>query len=144
MVYENTSLLLKKGSPTLLAVVLHPRAYSTLLKVAKARVPQRTYGALVGKSSLSGPNPHIAISQIVPLEMVDNSGLKGWQALSERLAGDENGLQLVGWFCADPGIGVFPQSVDVATMHRHLIPDGVLLVVNPAADTGAFYMWRNE
>ena len=145
MLEENKSLLIKKGSPGILTIVLHPRAYSTIAKVSRARMPSQTYGALIGKAALSGPTPHVAVSQAVPLE-VDHggSGLKAWEPLKARLAGDESGLGIVGWFCADPGIGVFPPPVDFAALHRELMPDArVLLLVNPANESGSFYVWRD-
>src|SRR5436309_318784 len=127
MLEENTGLLTRKGAPGSPTVVLHPRAYTTISKVARARMPAATFGALVGKTAVSGPDRQVAVAEAVPMDLdAKDAGLASWNLLKTRLESDEHGFRLVGWFCADPGIGARPAKVDPFLLHQALAPDGDL------------------
>src|SRR4051812_2752094 len=113
MFEENTGQLVRKGSPRILTVVLHPRVFVAVMKVSRARMPVATFGALVGKVEPVGGKKQIMVVEVVPAELsLPAARAKAWENLKTRLAADDSDLELVGWFYADPGIGVFPSQVD--------------------------------
>jgi LysM repeat protein len=119
-------------------------------------LPAETAGALKGTTGDrgAGGGVQIYITSVVPLGLVSaRSGVVPsqveWADLKARLAaeGAESGgsaERIVGWFYADPGIGIFPRRIDLAAAHAALAPDAELfLLVNPASDRGALYTWRD-
>lgn len=144
MLEENTGQLARKGNPRLLTVVLHPRVFSSVTRISRARMPAATFGALVGKVTRSGAMPQVAVVEAVPMEIALAAARnRSWQSLKERLGSEGAGLELVGWFYADPGIGVFPPQVDAAEIHRALSPEArVLLLANPSTEAGGFYVLK--
>ncbi len=108
-------------------------------------MPAPTFGALVGKVGHTGGAARLAAVEAVPMELsLPSARARAWENLKERLAADATGLQLVGWFYADPGIGVFPPQVDAVEIHRSLAPDAqVLLLANPSTETGGFYVLQH-
>ncbi|HUS14669.1 MAG TPA: SH3 domain-containing protein [Chloroflexia bacterium] len=118
---------------------------------ARARLPLETIGGLVGWARGAGQSARIAIQTAVPLDL----GLEGpnaalrrdtWERLEAEVANVAPlGTGLVGWYYADPAIGVFPPRLDPAAV-RHMPTMGgdLMLVVNPAADEAGFYRWMDD
>jgi|GEM_PF-4906628 len=135
-------------------IVLRSQDYSTLIEETRARLPSETTGALVGTLQGRGGRAEVLITGAVYVGLV-SSGLgvapseEEWAELKVRLASEglgsaEGGERIVGWFYADPGIGIFPPRIDAAAVHAALAPEAVIfLLVNPSSDRGAFYTWRD-
>jgi hypothetical protein len=143
-----------------LAVALNTRAYLRLLQSVRARLPSESVGALVGTihaGDVAGERALMEIDEAVPISMV-SAGLgvapsrEEWESLQTRLqaegaeAGAESGRRrIVGWFYADPGIGIFPPRIDFAAVQADLASEtDLFLLVNPASDSGAFYTVRDR
>ncbi|HKP54423.1 MAG TPA: LysM peptidoglycan-binding domain-containing protein [Chloroflexia bacterium] len=135
-------------------IVLRSQAYRRLLEATRSRLPSETVGALVGTFQDRGGRVEVLITGAVPISLV-SSGLgvapneEEWAELRGQIASEASELagldeRIVGWFYADPGIGIFPPRIDVAEAHAALAPEARLfLLVNPANDCGAFYNWRD-
>ncbi len=135
-------------------IVLRSQAYSRLLEATRARLPSETTGALVGTLQDREGRAEVLITGAVPVSLV-SSGLgvapsEGeWAELKARLASEAAesaglGEQIVGWFYADPGTGIFPPRIDAAAVHAALTPEAaIFLLMNPSSDRGAFYTWRD-
>jgi LysM repeat protein len=152
------NLLVPRGTPAREdepGVALQTSAYSALMEFVQMRVPAETAGALIGtmRDGAASGRVQIHITSVTPLSLVSaRSGVVPsqveWEKLKARLAaeGGETKVdaeRIVGWFYADPGIGIFPRRIDLVAAHDALAPDaGLLLLVNPASDRGAFYAWR--
>src|SRR3954452_19302234 len=147
---KSNPLLDRKGRPaTGPKVVMRSEAYASLMSAARAGIPEETVGALVGKIYRPPRRPiWITIEDIVPLELEPAGGLgltvsrEGWGKLKSRLQDAPNGaLRILGWFYADPGLGLFRPRVDVAEVQQALAADlETFLLVNPSADRGGFYI----
>lgn len=146
MLEENSGLLVKKGAPTLLRVVLYPRAFASVTKVSRARMPAPTFGALVGKLMQAGETPQLEITDAVPMELnPSGTGMTSWDTLKARVKDRRDGFRMLGWFYADPGTSIFPPRIDVVAMQRALQADTmVLLLTDPATESGGFYTWQDE
>lgn len=154
----DADLLVPRGTPGRKyepGVAFQTAAYTRLMESIRARLPAETAGALIGTTGDgdAGGDVQIHITSVVPLSLVSaRSGVVPsqveWADLKARLAvqGAEGGAdaeRIVGWFYADPGIGIFPRRIDLAAAHAALAPDAeMFLLVNPASDRGAFYTWR--
>lgn len=139
-------------------VALHTRAYTRLIESIRARLPSETAGALIGTTGDGGGDAvggvETYVTSVEPLSLVSarlgvTPNQAEWDDLKARLASEGaesrgRAERIVGWFYADPGIGIFPPRIDFATVHATLAPDARLfLLVNPASDRGAFYIWRD-
>jgi LysM repeat protein len=152
-------LLAERGHPTANIAMLR-EAFQALTKVALAQAPAESFGALVGKSSQSSrfgsasANNEIwgVIEEVTPVKLVAvQTGLapdmQEWAALETRLAGsaDEKAQSILGWFYADPAIGIFKPRANVMQVAGMLATGGsLLLVVNPVAGQGTFYVKQGD
>src|SRR5215213_1256036 len=159
-VSKTNPLLDRKGRPTAgTKVAMRPQAYANLMSAARSSMPEETVGALIGKTYPSQRGQQwITVEDITPVELVPAGGLgltinrERWENLRTRFEGAEGGgLCIVGWFFADPGIGLFSSRVDVAEIQQAIAPCSkhelvasvnVFLLVNPATDQGAFFVSR--
>src|SRR4051794_30160443 len=97
MLEENSGLLVSRGTPRHLTVVMHSRAYGTISKLGRARMPAPTFGALVGKVETGGEVPQVVVVEAVPMDLdASGSDLTTWDNLATRLGGSEGGFRLVG------------------------------------------------
>jgi hypothetical protein len=64
------------------------------------------------------------------------------EVAAERLGRVET--RIIGWFYADPGLGIFPPRRDLEQLRQVLAPEAELfLLFNPPASQGAFYLMRD-
>jgi LysM repeat protein len=148
-------LLAQKGRPTT-ALAMFPAAYQALMTAALAQVPAESFGALIGtpteSSKIKGASKTgdvwKVIEEIEPVTLLPTTpglapDMEQWAALVKRLAGDKDkaGKSILGWFYTDPAIGIFKPRADIMGIADALEAAGsLLLVVNPIADQGAFYV----
>src|SRR5438067_291671 len=133
---KTNSLLNQKGRPAAGArVAMRSQAYASLMLLARQGMPEETVGALAGKVYRTQRGQEwIAVEDIAPVELVPAVGAhwamgltvstEAWDKLKARLddAGD-GASRIVGWFYADPGMGLFRPRLDVAEVQRALAPD---------------------
>jgi tetratricopeptide (TPR) repeat protein len=147
---NDSSLLLRKGQPDpSTVVVLHQEVYAELRQAAVARLPGGTAGALLGSVQAMGGQNWYNVREAATLDLqFTESGLTpdrvSLDRLRERMEGEPwHELSVIGMFYADPEIGLFPARLDIGEIHRQLTPDaGLLLLMNPSIDQGAFCLWR--
>jgi LysM repeat protein len=131
-------------------IVLPSQAYSKLIEGTRTRLPSETTGALVGTLQDRKGRAEVLITGAVPVGLVSSGpgvapGEEEWAELKARLASEAEesaGLdeRIVGWFYADPGIGIFPPRIDAAAVHAALAPEAaIFLLLNPSSDRGVFY-----
>ncbi|HST05817.1 MAG TPA: LysM peptidoglycan-binding domain-containing protein [Chloroflexia bacterium] len=148
-------LLAQKGRPTA-AIAMFPVAYQALMTAALAQVPAESFGALIGtpaesrriKGASKTGEAWKVIEEIEPVTLLPATpglapNMEQWAALAKRLAGDKDkaGKSILGWFYTDPAIGIFKPRADIMGIADALGAAGsLLLVVNPIADQGAFYV----
>lgn len=123
-----------------------------MVREAEARMPAEVAGALVGsKQTLADGQEWTTVRAVAPVAL-EHIGVGlvldvvAWEALKLRLASERNPVEhILGWFYADPGLGIFPPRLDVAKTHALLLPTGgLLLLVNPATEQNACYVCRDE
>jgi hypothetical protein len=140
-------------------VAFHSHAYAILMEEARSAMPSETLGLLFGTARASGyvglnwakpKNLRITVKEAVPVRLASRGDTLERHTLSPKLLGERaatrgHGLKLVGWFYADPGIGIFPPRISVEEIQRNL-PDNadLFLLVNPSTDQGAFYSWNGR
>jgi hypothetical protein len=134
---------------TMAPVVLHTRVYTTLVELARGIMPGETIGLLFGSVSRAGEASSAGEARITVKEARgmpnDYSGGNISDSALERLlerGNEEGGLEVVGWFYADPGVGMFARRLSLEDVQRGMPESARLfLLVNPATDEGAFYQW---
>jgi LysM repeat protein len=135
-------------------IVLPSQAHSKLIEATRARLPSETAGALIGTLQDRDGRVEVLVTGAVLVSLVSSGlgvapGEEEWAELKVRLtseAAESAGLdeRIVGWFYADPGIGIFPPRIDAAEVHAALAPEAaIFLLLNPSSDRGAFYTWRD-
>ena len=104
-------------------------------------------GALVGqvRRALDG-TPLVEVRNAVPLPTVDDGERyapdpTGWHALEQRYPGGAEGQpRIVGWFYTDASLRTGAPRVRLAPAQGTLDPQGVLLMVDPTTEEGAFFV----
>lgn len=130
-------------------VALYSVAYRALLEVVHSRLPTETVGALLGRAYRSEEEEDWTIVEDTVAIGTVPSGARLRPTESELgLLKDhlesKSHLSIVGWFCADPGIGIFAPRVDISRTQEVLTPGGGLfLLLNPARNEVAFWLQQN-
>ncbi|HEX9988555.1 MAG TPA: LysM peptidoglycan-binding domain-containing protein [Chloroflexia bacterium] len=143
---EDAGLLVPNDKPTP-DIAFSAEAFSRLMDVCRARMPAETVGALVGISVVAEGRQRVTISDVEAMEFVPAvQGIltlkQQWETLAAKVGAGQDNLCIVGWFYADPGMGVFPPRVNILSARQTLaLDDSLLLLVNPLANQGAFYAW---
>ncbi|HVF98954.1 MAG TPA: hypothetical protein VND68_03885, partial [Chloroflexia bacterium] len=146
---EDAGLLAPKGEPTP-DIAFSPEAFSRLMEVCHTRMPAETVGALVGTSLVGRGRRRVEISGVEAVEFVP--AVQGvltlkqqWETLVSNIASAEVNLCIVGWFYADPGMGLFPPRLNILSVRQTLaLDDRLLLLINPLANQWAFYAWAGS
>jgi hypothetical protein len=153
---EQRNRLVAKGKPAVM-IVFGQSAYVTLMESARSALRAESFGALVGRTGPAGGQGWTTIEQAVSVQLVASGmglapDMRGWEELKKSLQEDKGGAgasgvperRIVGWFYADPAIGIFEPRIDLRLAGRSLALDGeIFLLANPNTDQGAFYLWRD-
>lgn len=143
--YPNESFGLHiKGAPALSTrAVLHATVYGQLLHSARSRLPAETCGLLLGKvyASEAVRVADVTGYELLPAATASNPTPASMRDLLFSLESAQPDVEVVGWFCADPGVGLFPARIELNSVQATLPGTASLfLLVNPVADEGAFYL----
>ena len=119
-------------------------------------MPAETVGFLLGKQKVStAAGQHerrIVIQEAKKVDLVAGSSSQALQVRPSSMESvtawveqDHAGSELVGWFYADPGIGIFPPHLSLADTQRALPESArLLLLANPSTNESASYVWDGE
>lgn len=146
---ENTEQPAQK-SYSAIRVAIHSEAYSALIDAARARMPAETVGALVGSVLYIKNKALVTINRIAPIERgLSSLGMgalrQEWEKVNEPFdtKDSSSSSSVVGWFYADPGMGVFPPRTEISVLQEVFAPSiPLFLLLNPYTDEGAFYTWH--
>ncbi len=145
MLGRKLELLVHKGRPDAGKIVIPSQVYVGLIEAAKTAMPAEAVGALIGNRPAGGE--WLTIESAVPVELVPTGsglavGKSQWSRVKARLAGSED-TRIVGWFYADPGVGIFSPRLDIQATQQSLDPDAnLLLLISSSTNQGAFYLWQ--
>lgn len=146
----NSNLLLPKGHPAdNPCIIFQSEAYMSLLKSALLHSPDETVGALIGTMTRENSRETVKIEAIHPIRLIGRGlglfpDLDKWEELRASLEKDASGRPagsqcVVGWYFADPGLGLFPPRVEITLAHHALALDrGLLLLINPSTQEVGF------
>jgi hypothetical protein len=152
MLELNTDLLVAKGNPVGPAVIIESRAYTALMRAVRIGMPAATTGGLIGRwERLDGlEQERFIIEETEAVKLVHLGATMGpdpdeWAKLKVEV--EENGVinsQIIGWYYADSDIQAMPALIDSAAVQQTLLPDAkLLLLIDPAADEGSFFLWHD-
>ncbi len=146
MTTESFDTPIQRGEPAgNTRVAIYPQLYAKVVEAARVRTPAETVGVLLGHSRSAGNEDWIVVEDIAPLNLtLARSGMVPdkleWSDLMARYADGAGNLRPMGWYYADPGLGVFQPRLDIGEAQAVFSPDvSLLLLVNPAVDQGGFY-----
>jgi hypothetical protein len=141
-----------KGHP-MGSIALRSQAYLEMLNLARGQLPWDAFGALLGWTVETDGGrlrwaivEHVEPAKVVWVGAQVLPDARAWEELRRRLAktnAEDQGdnLRIMGWFYADPAIGIFPPRINPTIFGRVLAADGnLLLLMNPTADQGGFYI----
>ena len=127
-----------------LSVAINTEAYEAIAKASDANMPSETVGILAGMRYQHAGRTLVSIGDVRSIGPLPQHYAP--EQSEEQLASLAAGmLEAVGWFYADPGIGIFPPRAHLDEL-RHMIAPGteLFLLVNPATRQGAFYRWLDQ
>ncbi|MDQ3929568.1 MAG: hypothetical protein M3328_10535, partial [Chloroflexota bacterium] len=126
------------------SVAIDTEAYEAIMEASSANTPAETVGVLVGVRYRHARRTLVRISDVRSLGLLPEQ--RAPKISKEQRTGLAPGaLETVGWFYADPGIGIFPPRSGLKDLRLMIAPGTELfLLVNPATGQVAFYRWLDE
>lgn len=129
-------------------IAIHPDAWFEVVVAGRKSTPGISLGALLGSVRYGADGSRVVeVRNAVPVPTVYDGEMHvpdrvAWQDVELRYPpGPDGQLRVVGWFYTDASLRADPPRVYLATAHKALATDaGVLLLVDPTSEEGAFFV----